>query len=194
MQKKILLAVVLCTCFLANAQTSKREEGIKFGIKGGINLSNFNGDVEDNAMRYGLHIGMVSEIIISDKFSFQPELLYSAQGFKNETPNNFSKAKFDYVNLPLMIKYYAADKFSVEAGPQVGFLVNAKNRDNSGNTSIDDQNVVDFGINAGVGYELKNGMFFQGRYNLGITNVNGDSNGAVKYTNSVFQLSIGVLF
>jgi hypothetical protein len=195
MGKKIVLAMALCACFLSNAQSSKREEGIKLGIKGGINLSNFNGDLEDNATRYGLHIGMVSEIILSDKFSFQPELLYSAQGYKNETPDAFSKDKFDYINLPLMIKYYAADKFSIEAGPQVGFLINSKRRGNDGNTDIDDQNAVDFGINAGIGYELKNGIFFQGRYNLGITNVNGAPDAdAFKYTNSVFQISVGVLF
>lgn len=193
--KKLLAVIALSTALFANAQSSKREEGIKLGIKAGINMSNFNGDLEDNAMRYGLHIGVVSEIILSDQFSFQPELLYSAQGYKNETPGAFSKDKFDYVNVPLMIKYYAADKFSIEAGPQVGFLVNSIRRNNDGNTDIDDQNVVDFGINAGVGYELKNGIFFQGRYNLGITNVNGGPGAdAFKYTNSVFQLSVGVLF
>ena len=195
MKKSISTFIILFTFLHANAQTSKREEGIKFGIKGGINASNFMGDVEDNAMRYGLHIGLLSEFIINDKVSIQPELLYSAQGFKNETPGAFSKSKFDYILLPVLVKYYVAEKVSIEAGPQVGFLVNSINRDNSGNVDIKDQSVVDFGVNFGLGYELSNGIFVSGRYNLGITNVNNtDSSGAFKYTNSVFQLSVGILF
>lgn len=181
--------------FNANAQSSKREEGIKFGVKAGINASNFAGDLQNNKMRNGLHIGFVSEIIVSDQFSIQPELLYSAQGYKNETPGSFSKSKFDYINLPILVKYYAVDKLSIEAGPQVGFLLNSVNRSNNGNTDINDQSTVDFGIDLGLGYELPSGVFFQGRYNLGITNANNAANAdAFKYTNSVFQLSIGVLF
>ena len=194
--KKIYLVLLVCSSIITSAQSSKREEGIKIGIKAGINFSNFNGDVPDNnLMRNGLHFGVLSEIIVSDKFSFQPELLYSAQGFKDDTPGLSSKNRYDYINIPLMVKYYAYNNLSVEFGPQVGFLINADNRSNAGNADIPDQNIVDFGMNLGLGYELPNGIFFQGRYNLGITNVNGASNNdQIKYTNSVFQLSVGVFF
>ena len=192
MKNAVLLISFFCGLLSIHAQSSKREEGIKFGIKAGINASNFNGDVNNNEIRNGLHIGVVSEIIIDDKISIQPELLFSAQGFKNEDPAVYGKSKFDYIILPVLFKYYALDKLSVEAGPQVGFLVNSFNRDINGNSKIENQNVVDFGVNLGLGYEISNGIFFQGRYNLGITNVN--NNNAVKYTNSVFQLSVGVLF
>lgn len=196
--KKFLAVIALSTALFANAQSSKREEGIKIGIKAGINASTFNGDnTENSSMRNGLHFGLVSEIILSDQFSFQPELLYSAQGLRYDStvaaPS--SKSRYDYINVPLMVKYYAYEKLSVEFGPQVGFLINADNRSNAGNDKIDDQNIVDFGMNLGLGYELKNGIFFQGRYNLGITNVNGNEfKDTVKYTNSVFQVSVGVLF
>lgn len=190
MKNKLALIITLCALINLHAQSSKREEGIKFGLKVGINASNMNGDVDHNSIRNGLHIGFVSEIIIDDKFSLQPELLYSAQGFKSELLD--SKERFDYVLLPVLIKYYPISKFSIEAGPQVGFLVNATSRNNSGNTDIKDQNIVDFGVNLGAGYELNSGIFFQGRYNLGITNVNSANN--IKYTNSVFQLSVGILF
>ena len=195
MKKISILIVTFCMFCNTNAQKSKREEGIKFGIKGGINASNFNGDIEDNKMRYGLHIGLLAEIIINDQFSLQPEAIYSAQGFKNETPGAFSKSKFDYINLPVLIKYYPMNNFSIEAGPQIGFLINAIDKSNAGNADIDDQNVLDFSINAGVAYKLQSGIFFQARYSLGIINVNGaDNASAFKYTNSVFQLSIGCLF
>lgn len=195
MGKKFMTAIALIAFFIGSAQSSKREEGIKLGIKGGLNIANFNGDVEDNVMRTSIHLGFVTEFIVSDKWSFQPEIMFSGQGFRSEDPAGFSKQKFDYIIVPLLAKHYIADRLSIEAGPQVGFLVNATNRDNTGNTDIEEQNIVDFGVDLGLGYELKNGVFFQGRYNLGITNVNGADNAdTLKYTNSVFQFSVGVLF
>ena len=195
MKKSILLLIAYFTILHLNAQSSKREEGIQFGLKAGLNASNFSGDLKDNKMRNGLHIGLVTEIIISDKFSLQPELLYSAQGYKDETPDAFSKQKFDYLNVPVLVKYYVANNLSIEGGPQVGYLLNAITRDNDGNTSIPEQSKVDFGVDLGLSYELTSGVFFQGRYNLGITNVNAASNAsAFTYANSVFQLSVGCFF
>ena len=56
--------------------------------------------------------------------------------------------------------------------------------------------IIDFlemPIKMGVFKLLKNGMFFQTRYNLGLSNVNSGSNAnAIKYTNSVIQVSVGI--
>ena len=192
---KFLVTLALCISINAISQTSKREEGIKLGLKVGLNLANFGGDIENNAIRTSIHFGMVSEIIISDKFSFQPELLYSGQGFKNESILGYSKEKYNYISLPLLAKYYVAKNLSIESGPQISFLISSKSKNNDGNTDISDTNVVDFGWNVGLGYEFKSGIFFQGRYNLGLTNVNAESNSdSNRISNSVFQISVGCLF
>src|SRR5690606_6896103 len=94
------------------------------------------------------------------------------QGFSNQDPAGFSREKFDYINLPLIVKYYATKNISVEVGPQVGFLLSAKNKTNDANDDIEDQKRFDFGLIGGLGYELNNGVFFQARYNLGLTNIN----------------------
>src|SRR5690606_37137083 len=134
--------------------------------------------------------GFLAEVIISDKASFQPELLYSGQGYVGEE----TKKKFNYINVPLLLKYYVADNISIEAGPQVGFLINSIERGNNGNTDFEDQNVVDFGVSIGLGYEFPSGIFFQGRYNLGLTNINGsDDSDKFSYSNSVFQISVGYM-
>jgi Outer membrane protein beta-barrel domain len=194
--KKILTLAVLITMFYSNAQSSKREEGIKLGIKGGLNVSNFMGDIEDNAIRTSIHIGLVSEVIVNDNFSVQPELLYSGQGYTYDgSIPGYSRSKYNYILLPVLAKYYVAHNVSVEAGPQVGFLLSSKNKTSDANTKIGDQNPVDFSVDLGAGYELKTGVFFQLRYNLGLTNVNNaSSSDALNYTNSVFQASIGILF
>jgi len=195
MKNIILLATAICCAFTSHAQKDKREEGVKIGLKGGLNVSNFMGDLEDNAIRTSIHIGVVSEFIISDKFSIQPELLYSGQGFSNQNPAGFSRGKFDYINLPVLAKYYLVKNLSLETGPQIGFLISAKNKTNDSNDEIEDQKTLDFSLNLGLGYELNNGVFFQARYNHGITNINDSpSSDSIKYTNSVYQFSVGILF
>jgi hypothetical protein len=193
--RKLLLVFcgTLLTTGAVYSQASKREEGIKLGFKSGLNVSNFmSSDIEeDMAFRTSIHIGFLAEVIISDKASFQPELLYSGQGYVGED----TKKKFNYINVPLLLKYYVADNISIEAGPQVGFLINSIERGNNGNTDFEDQNVVDFGVNIGLGYEFPSGIFFQGRYNLGLTNINGsDDSDKFSYSNSVFQISVGYMF
>lgn len=191
--KRILLLTGILIWINLNAQSSKREEGITFGIKGGLNVSDFLGDIKNNTFRTSVHLGVFSEIMISDNFSLQPELLYSGQGYSGRVLPGFSRSKYDYINFPVLAKIYIAKKISIEAGPQIGFLVSAKEKTSDDKINIPNQKTVDFGLNLGLAYDLKNGVFFQTRYNLGLSNVNSDSNAnAIKYTNSVIQLSVGI--
>lgn len=198
MKRKIILIVSFCLALSANAQKSKREEGIKIGIKGGLNVSNFIGDKmeeRNNTFRTSVHLGLLTEIIVSDKFSIQPELLYSGQGYSGSADPGFSRSKYNYINLPVLAKLYVAKKLSIEAGPQLGFLLSAKERTDDDKIKIPNQKAVDFGLNLGLAYDLKNGVFFQTRYTLGLSNINsGDNANADKYTNSVLQFSVGYMF
>lgn len=193
MKKLLLFSALLLTVF-ANAQSSKREEGIKIGLKGGLNVANMYGDIKDNTFRTSLHIGALAEVIVNDNFSVQPELLFSGQGYSDEGMGGYSRYKFNYLNLPVMAKYYVANNLSIEAGPQVGYLLSKKHKTDETNENVDDLNPVDFSVCFGAGYELKTGVFFQLRYNLGVTNVNKAENSAVEFSNGVFQASIGILF
>lgn len=192
--KKVLLAVaILAAGLTANAQE------VNFGAKAGVNFANVSGeDVEDNITRTSFNVGAVVEFEISDKFSIQPELIYSAQGAKLEEESDVDLTlKLDYLNVPVIAKFYAAEGFSLEFGPQVGFLLSAKAKakigGDSGETDIKDEfETVDFGLNFGAGYKLDSGLNFSARYNLGLSNVAKESESSVK--NSVFQISVGYFF
>ena len=192
MKKLFFLTLALCTMLAVNAQKSKRDEGIKLGIKGGLNVANLMGDVEDVAIRTSIHAGLVAEIIVNDKFSIQPELLYSGQG-ASKTSTGGGRIKLDYITLPVLAKFPIANHLSLEAGPQVGFLVSGKYKTNDSNDKIEDTKTIDFGLNAGLNYELNNGVFFQARYNLGLTDV-GYAGDNIRASNAVIQFSIGKLF
>ena len=182
--KKILVLAVLTVLGFTNVNAQE----IKFGAKGGLNFASISGDnTKGIDLVTAFNFGVLSEIPISDKFSFQPELMYSGQGysFKNNT------IALSYLNIPLMGKYYLTKGLSLEAGPQIGFLLSAKNE----KTDVKDSfNTFDFGVNFGLGYKLDNGLNFGVRYNLGLTDINNLDNSSIENKNGVLQLSIGYFF
>ena len=72
MKKSILFiaAMIFSTTFVA------AQEFVYFGAKGGVNFSNFSGDgwsdFDDGDARTAYHLGLVSEIPVSERFSIQP--------------------------------------------------------------------------------------------------------------------------
>lgn len=141
----------------------------KFGVKGGLNLTNWaGGDVEGTSSLVGFHVGGFAEIKIIDKLAIQPELLFSTQGTQvdgNALTGDWD-IKTNYINIPVLAKYYIVDKFSVEAGPQLGFLVSAKV---DGEDVKDSFKTVDFGFNLGAGYHFTENISVNLRYTIGLS-------------------------
>ena len=72
---------------------------MKFGAKAGLNLASIGGDETDVKSLTSFHVGGVAEIMISDKFSVQSEIVYSAQGTRAEEGDG--ELKLDYINIPV---------------------------------------------------------------------------------------------
>lgn len=163
--KRIVLSIVACLVFgFANAQS------VRFGVKAGLNVSNFTGYQEDVKSLPGFHIGGFTELKVAKKFAIQPEFLFSTQGTTVEgfNGNSNSSIKLNYLNIPVLAKYYVTDAFTVEAGPQIGFLLSAKYR---GSDVHDLYKTLDFGLNVGCGYEFTDNISLGVRYTFGLTNV-----------------------
>ena len=196
MKKITLLLVTVFSIGFVNAQN---KEDMSFGVKGGLNISsitNTDKDGVNSKSLIGFHVGFFSEFMISDKFAIQPELLYSAQGVKLEDGGDRGDLKLDYINIPVMAKYYVANTFSLEFGPQIGFLVSAKAK--SGGVTEDIKNRVkstDVSLGFGGTYYFAEKFMFGARYNLGLTRIQKDlSPGESESKNSVFQISLGYKF
>jgi len=166
-----------------------------YGFKSGLNVSSINGDdTGDTQPRLGFFGGGFAELCIDDYTSVQPEVLYSQQGVKYSDRNGYDGTiKLDYIDVPVMVKFKATKDFIIEAGPQVGFLLSAKDKyespNNSGINDIkDDMKNIDFGANFGLNYDLQNGWLFGARYNLGLADIN--KNSGVNNKNGVFQFSV----
>lgn len=209
--KKVVVALVLLASFgIASAQEkTSNTSNIKFGAKGGINFANLAGDDADGAkMVVGFNAGFFVEIPVAEKLVFQPEVLYSTQGSKSKGPlfidgsiyNVEATFKFNYINIPLLFKYEIANKFSLEAGPYVGFLTNAKLKvkiKGVGSETIDAKDLLkstDFGLTLGMNYEFTDVIFANARYQAGLTEI-GDAEGVSNnIKNSVYQIGLGFRF
>lgn len=217
--KKITMTLLGLVAFSTGALA---QQEVKFGPKAGVNFANISGkDAEDNKMLIGFHVGAFAEIKFNDKFAIQPEILYSAQGAKQEgsqtiagiTSSYENKAKTSYINVPIMAKYYVAPSFAVELGPYVGFLMSSDLESKSTIGSVtaenemdmkDSTNSIDFGLGAGVSFNLDNGFFIGARYNLGLTKLGKDSSQtiggmevsteALDTKNAVIQVGVGYKF
>ena len=192
--KKLLFIAVTASLTLLNCSSIAPS----IGAKAGVNFSDITGDDVDSFKGLtSFHFGAVVEIPVSDGFSFQPEILYSAQGSDYEEESFSGSVKADYLNVPLMAKFYVGEGFSVEAGPQIGLLMSAKDEYDGGDEDIKDfLKSTDFGVNIGLGYKLESGLNFGARYNLGLSNVNDsdDFDGGSEYKNGVIQVSVGYFF
>ena len=192
MKKLILLVAIALFTFNVNAQ------GVDFGVKAGVNFATIGGDeTDDLGSRTSFHFGVTAGIAVSDNFSVQPELVYSAQGASIDYGGGEEgDLKLDYLNLPIMAQFQVADGFSIEVGPQFGFLLSAKADDGDDEQDIKDfVKGLDLAAGIGVNYAMASGLNFGARYNLGLSNINdGEGSDDFKNQNNVIQVSVGYRF
>ncbi|NHF60328.1 PorT family protein [Flavobacteriaceae bacterium TP-CH-4] len=191
---------------------------IRFGLKAGLNYSTIVGDLTQGINpRLSGHFGGFAEIRYSDRFALQPELVYSSQGFQFNTDlafiegnspgdgNDFKTAvQLNYLTIPLLADFTLNNRFAIQFGPQVGFLLNEvtklKNFEGIDEAAIDGKQTVDgrfqldYGVAAGVRYSLNYHWALTGRVYQGIRNRLNNGGGDVQNFNTVFQLSLNYLF
>ena len=186
-----LMTAILITG-VASAQHGNAPAGhVSLGIKGGVNVYNVHND--DNTKydsRAGYHFGLLGHIHFDNHIAIQPEIVYSAQGAKIVD----TKYNLDYINVPVLFQYMFDNGFRIQAGPQVGFLISAKSKNNNNTTdNKDNLKPIDFGLSIGASYVVPStGFGIDARYNLGLSNINKDSE--VNSTNRGLQLGVFYIF
>ena len=169
-----------------------------FGVKGGINIASTTNDEGDQSgSRFGFHAGLLAHIHLAPNWSLQPEVVYSSQGSKYTTPtlNVEHQLSLNYINIPLQLQYNFNNGFRLQTGPQIGFLASVADKvdgTETGDFTSDDFKSTDFSWTFGLGYLGSSGFGIDGRYNLGISNINDFGTATVK--NTVFQLGVFYLF
>ncbi len=179
MKKFFVLIATAIVCMGASAQ-------VQFGGKVGFDMTNFWGADVEHGMKPGYQVGLMMEYKFSPRFAVAPEVVFAAQGGKSKAlafdinkhgidlATTDIKYNTNYINVPLMLKFYATPDFSIDLGPQVGFNVYSKVTAKNVDKAIDFKdatNGVDFGIGLGGTYNLTENAFVQARYTMGLTKV-----------------------
>ena len=183
MKKFFVLIAAAIVCMSASAQ-------VQFGAKVGFDMTHFWGEDAPHGLQPNYQVGLMMEYKFNPKFAIAPEVVFAAQGGKasdkvdvEDVPGIVSaEGTFhtNYINVPLMLKFYATPSFSIDFGPQVGFNVYSKITASGKVGTIeaketidlkDNTKTVDFGLGLGATYNLTNNAFVQARYTLGLTNV-----------------------
>ena len=198
---RIFLSILLTTTASVAAA-----QNVRFGVKAGPSYTKFRGvdpaqlSSASNAYRLGFHAGVLAEVKVTDKFSVQPELLYSQKGAKNKLVSGIYDV-FSYLDLPIVVKARLGETgFFLEGGPQFGYLLQATSTFMNYSYNVrDSYEKVDVGYAAGLGYQLSSGPLLGFRFNGGLTRLNQPiiSGGQIRATenmwNNAFQLYAGYL-
>ena len=192
-----------------------------------MNVASLSKDasLEDQKSKIGFNAGVFANIPLASSFSVQPEVLYSQYGAKVKSTDEFTalgtttrnvesfSTHLDYIAVPVMFQYNFVPNFYVEAGPEFGFLVSAKNKGDrtttvtnaSGTTTSsasytddinkDNLNTFNFGIGLGAGYYFTDNLGITARYVAGVTDVAKDRpSGSDATRNNTFQVGLAYKF
>ncbi len=183
--KVLVVMVVLCAGFsFAFGQFS-----IHPGINLGLNMANISysedlPDEFDKTSRMGLNAGAALEVGLNEMMAVESGLYYTMKGSKSSYEFMDEKHEYttalDYLVIPIKVKV----KFSmpglkpfVTVGPELGFLLSAKSKNDEEIDIKDDIKSTDLGLDIGFGVELPvndNTLVVNVVYNLGLMDI-GDS-------------------
>lgn len=103
-------------------------------IDAGLNITGMPG-LNGTKNLLGLYYGMGTFIKLNDKWALAPEFKpLSQRGARNIDPfvvypgmtDPSYKVRLNYIDVPLMVQYKFAPRMYISAGPQIGFMVSAK--------------------------------------------------------------------
>ena len=179
---------------------------VKFGIKGGVNVANVNGNFSDSVSnwksRVGFCGGIFLELNIGRLLTIQPEILYTMKGAEATLDEGAltgtGKLRFDYLEIPILLKVRipTGDIHPfVFAGPAIGFNLKAAFQDITGSSSdVAGMNKVDYSAVLGGGLQLGRSIHIDARYTLGLQKLEVPDLGTIDLKNGVLSATIGLAF
>jgi len=177
-------------------------QGFTFGVKGGLNVATQDisgvGSGVSLSPRIGLVAGGFVTLRLTSWLDVQPEGLYAMKGTRLKVAGTKSDLNLDYFEVPVLARVRFAKMFYAEAGPSMALRVQAKARSrfSGGTEEVDVSDQVerfDFGVGMGGGL-LLGPLVLDGRYTLGLTDVDKDKGDASKTKNRAISVTAGIRF
>lgn len=162
----------------ASIVKSARKEAAKnrsmLGLKGGYNIAKVTGTATNYAPENenGFMVGAFFSPP-SRGLGYRTELVFSRQGFSFDENGKMQEVTQDYIYMPNFTTFTIARKVQLQAGAQVGYLLNAEKKSSSGTQSDikEYMNRLDYGFAGGVEVYPFKGLLVGARYNVSMGSV-----------------------
>ena len=186
-----ILVIGAFAVLLALPQSSAA--GIKFGLKGGANIANVNGNWNDALGDWKSTVGFCGGIFLELNFgrilTIQPEVLYTMKG----ADTGEGKLKFDYLEIPVLLKLRiptgSIHPF-VFAGPAFGFNLKAL----INGVEISEMPPAEYGAVIGGGLQLGRSIHLDVRYTMGLAKLEIPDIDTIDLKNGVLSATLGLTF
>ncbi|MBP3779084.1 MAG: PorT family protein [Prevotella sp.] len=197
MKKILMIAAMMVATVAAKAQFEPGTFTLQ--PKVGVTLATISSD--NTKFKFGMAAGIEGQYQLNNWFGLSAAVMYSQQGFKAKDID--LKGNIEYINVPVMAKFYVTKGLSLNVGVQPGFMTKAKAKLSGKDQNFKDEcNKVDFSIPLSIAYEFENGLTFEARYTTGLTNVGKDVfdssysswDKAYQNKNEVLMLTVGYKF
>jgi opacity protein-like surface antigen len=172
------LMLIAASCITSVTMGQTKDFKPKFGLKAGYNISKITGSTPnfspDNKSGF-MFAGFYSAGGVKSGFGYRTELVFSRQGYSYDSSGTKINVKQDYLYLPQFTTFNISKYFQIQAGVQLGLLLNAvKTKDSSGAAKVDIMDIynkIDYGLAAGVEvYPIKS-VIIGARYNISLGNM-----------------------
>ena len=207
--KKLKLSLVVALLGMVSLVGA---QNLSLNVKGGLNISNFSGDIPDTKMKPGFHIGIGADFEFAPNMAIQSGLFFSNKGAKIDGEIDLGDydilaaeitVNANYIQLPIHFAYkidvMPGTKVVLHAGPYIAYGIAGKTKaevasvsekvDTFGDDGLD-LKPFDAGLGLGVGAEFGKIILDLG-WDMGLTN-SGDSYVDIKTQNA--YLSVGYKF
>ena len=199
MKKLILLTFCALSMLTASAQraissssstifsTEKTDEGVTFGIRGGlnsavINVSNDHGSSYTTDSRLAWHVGVIADIPLMESLYFQTGLFFQNKGGQEEDEEGKYTMKPMYLEVPVLASYrynFSDDaQLQLNVGPYFAYGIGGKEVEEEHNGKeyeedfFDDYtNKFDAGLQLGAGMTFMKTFYVGVAYQLGFSNI-----------------------
>lgn len=164
-----------------------------WGAKGGLNVSTLGTNSNTYTPRLSYHAGLYYMQRLEQQYGLQFELQYSQQGARDATINN-RRLSYNYLHLPILMKFYMPHDTYIGVGPQVSYLMKANSVEEGFKGDITDGlRRWDISMMVGFGKESDFGNYGF-RFGWGLLNTSGTSLGtsSLIFRNLLLQLYVGI--
>lgn len=166
--KKIFFTLSLLLAVSLSTVEAQEDVKVRFGVTAGFGMTKWNGDYSSDfgtSFKPGFRLGGVAEMMLTPKWSVQPELLFSYEGTGTDA---LGDANAMYIKLPILAYYNFQNIGPGQLSPGVGpYFAGGIGGKCDGESTLGYDGLAekfDWGIQIRAAYELQT---------LGVANLNG---------------------